>query len=76
MDLEKEWKKLIMKEVPEVTFISKMYKGNDIFITVKLKNFSGGRDTVDFKLEPNQKMRGQEWEYILENLKAKKYEAE
>lgn len=76
MNLEKEWKKVIMKSVPDVTFISKMYKGDDVFVTVKVKNFSGGRDSVDFKMEKGRPIRGQEWEYILESLRTKAYETD
>jgi hypothetical protein len=72
--LDKEWIKLIKKQLPNVSFISKMNVGSDRFVRVKTRNDFGGKDTIDFKIEKDAPMRGVEWEYILNNLEERKYE--
>jgi hypothetical protein len=72
--LSKEWVKLIKKQLPNVSFISKMETKDGRFIRVKVKNDFGGKDTIDFKIEKDAPMRGIEWEYILNNLEQRDYE--
>jgi hypothetical protein len=83
LNLHKMWVAYIMSEVKEVTFISFLkrkdpdddFKLKD-YISVKLKNSSGGRDVIDFEVKcPIDKVGGKEYEYLLHNLKNREYES-
>lgn len=76
LDMNSLWIKTIMRKIPEVTHISfeTIERTKESFVKVILKNFSGGKDYVRFKLNIEQNsMTSYEWEQIYYGLKNKSY---
>ena len=69
VNLQKYWFKYIKEKVKTVSYISILYEGTESFIKVIIKNHSGGKDTVLFKLttEP-QYLTSNTYEHVLEQL--------
>ena len=64
----------IKKDIKDVTFIGFVTKGKEEFVKVMVKNETGGKDTVVFKILTNSReMRGNEWQHILTTIKNKTY---
>lgn len=65
---------LIKESDRNITFIGFVTQNKEEFVKVIVKNETGGKDNVVFKiLSTSKEMRGTEWNHILTTIKNKSY---
>lgn len=73
-NLQNFWFKYLKEQIKAISFIAIMYEGANAFIKIRIKNESGGVDTVLFKCSTApQHLKADDYEYVLNQLKTKAY---